>query len=87
MPSNSYAEEGVTVTAEGDELVVVSSERTRGSKAPFYGLYHAEDRSRRFGWFCANCESAATVMDPMGRIECTDCGNRRRATRWDAGYL
>jgi hypothetical protein len=26
-------------------------------------------------------------MDSMGRIVCNNCGNKRKATRWDASYL
>lgn len=87
MPAHSPPEEYSRISREGDDLVVAREEGTRGSEAPFYAVYRDTDRSRQYGWFCANCESVATAMDPMGRIECSDCGNRRPATRWDAGYL
>ena len=32
-------------------------------------------------------ETIETAMDPMGRIVCNECGNRHRATRWDAAYI
>lgn len=62
-------------------------ERERGSRAPFFAVYADADRTDRYGWFCANCEGFDTAMDSMGRMECNDCGNRRRPTRWDAAYL
>ncbi|WP_415383481.1 GNAT family N-acetyltransferase [Halosimplex sp. TS25] len=73
-------------TSEG-ELFVNFSEGERGSKAPFYAAYRTEDLEEKYGWYCSNCESVATAMDSMGHIECNDCGNRRKATRWDASYL
>ncbi|WP_123538544.1 GNAT family N-acetyltransferase [Halosimplex salinum] len=73
-------------SSEG-ELFVNYGEGERGSTAPFYASYRSRDLSDRFGWYCSNCESIATAMDSMGHIECNDCGNRRKATRWDASYL
>jgi diamine N-acetyltransferase len=71
-----------------DRTIYVNyAEPARGSKAPFYGAYETEDQSSRYGWFCGNCDSIDNAMDAMGRIECNDCGNRRKATRWDASYL
>jgi diamine N-acetyltransferase len=71
-----------------DETVYVSyGEAARGSKAPFYGAYETEDQASRYGWFCGNCDSIDNTMDTMGHIECNSCGNRRKATRWDASYL
>lgn len=87
MPAHEPPAEEKRIERDGDELVVATDDRTRGSGAPFFAVYRDPDRERRYGWFCAGCESVATVMDPMGRIECTDCGNARPATRWDAGYL
>lgn len=72
----------------GDETIYVSyGEAARGSKAPFYTAYRDEDGAQRYGWFCGNCDSLDNAMDSMGRIECNGCGNRRKATRWDASYL
>lgn len=76
------------VDLEDDETVYVAyGEATRGSKAPFYSAYETEDGTRRYGWFCGNCDTMDNAMDAMGRIECNRCGNRRKATRWDASYL
>ncbi|PSQ24178.1 GNAT family N-acetyltransferase [Halobacteriales archaeon QS_9_67_15] len=69
------------------ELVVSFSEGDRGSKAPFYASYRTGELTDKYGWYCSNCESIATAMDSMGHIECNNCGNRRKATRWDASYL
>ncbi|WP_306057643.1 GNAT family N-acetyltransferase [Natronococcus wangiae] len=71
-----------------DETIYVSyGEAARGSKAPFYGAYETEEQSSRYGWLCGHCDSIDNAMDSMGRIECNACGNRRKATRWDASYL
>jgi ribosomal protein S18 acetylase RimI-like enzyme len=75
------------VDTPAGELFVNFSEGERGSKAPFYAAYRTEDLQEKYGWYCSNCESVATAMDSMGHIECNDCGNRRKATRWDASYL
>jgi len=75
------------VDTPAGELFVNFSEGERGSKAPFYATYRTRDLDERYGWVCSNCESVSTAMDSMGHIECNDCGNRRKATRWDASYL
>lgn len=74
-------------TPGGPEVYIDFDESSHGSKGIFFALYNDPDREERYGWFCSNCESPDTVMDPMGRIECNGCGNRRKATRWDAAYL
>ncbi|WP_255194343.1 GNAT family N-acetyltransferase [Natronobeatus ordinarius] len=76
-----------SVTVEDETIFVSYGEAARGSKAPFYTAYRDEDGTQRYGWFCGNCDSLDNAMDAMGRIECNACGNRRKATRWDASYL
>jgi ribosomal protein S18 acetylase RimI-like enzyme len=71
----------------GETLYVAYDESSRGSVGPFYVAYRDRERTDRYGPFCGNCGSVSTAMDPMERIECNDCGNRRKATRWDAAYL
>lgn len=73
-------------TTEGT-LYVNLDEEHRGKDGPFYAAYKTEDGGKRFGWYCGACESANNAMDAMGRVECNDCGNVRKATRWDAAYL
>jgi ribosomal protein S18 acetylase RimI-like enzyme len=75
------------VDTPAGQLFVNFSEGARGSNAPFYAAYRTEDLQEKYGWYCSNCESVSTAMDSMGRVECNDCGNRRKATRWDASYL
>ena len=72
---------------DGTEIYVSYGEAARGSQAPFYSAYETEAGDQRYGWYCGNCDSIDNAMDAMGRIECNDCGNRRKATRWDASYL
>ena len=73
-------------TEEGP-LWVAFDERERGSEAPFYAAYRDEQRTEKYGFYCANCETANTAMNTMGQVTCNNCGNERRATRWDAAYL
>lgn len=72
---------------EGETVYVSYGEAARGAKAPFYSTYETDDREELYGWLCGNCDSLDNTMDTMGRIECNACGNRRKATRWDASYL
>ena len=71
----------------GGPLWVAFDERERGSEAPLYTAYRDEDRTEKHGFYCANCGTADTAMNTMGQVTCNDCGNERRATRWDAAYL
>lgn len=91
---NVYGEAGTVpsdlvpwISPDGENLYIDYDDHARGSRASFFALYSTPDRTRRYGWFCSNCESADTAMDSMGHIECNECGNRRKATRWDAAYL
>lgn len=74
-------------TDTGEELYVDLGETDRGSTGPFCAVYRDPHRNNRWGWFCTSCESLSTAMDPMGRIQCSDCGNTRKPVRWDAAYL
>ncbi|APW99710.1 GNAT family N-acetyltransferase [Halobiforma lacisalsi AJ5] len=72
---------------DGESVYVSYGEAARGAKAPFYSTYSTADREEVYAWLCGNCDSLDNAMDTMGRIECNVCGNRRKATRWDASYL
>ncbi|QLG28616.1 GNAT family N-acetyltransferase [Halorarum halophilum] len=91
FPDEDAAGETVTteerVTADGRSLFVAYDEAERASKAPFYPSYSDSDRTTREGYFCGNCESFSPLVDSMGTVECPECGNRRKPTRWDAAYL
>lgn len=71
-------------TDEGEEVFVAEDEREIGSKGPFYVVYRTTDRGVRFGFFCSNCDTLNTAMDPMGRLVCSECGNTKRPDDWDA---
>ncbi|MFD1645748.1 DUF5816 domain-containing protein [Haloarchaeobius litoreus] len=73
-------------TADGETVYVDRTEGDRGSKAPFFVVYGTPDRGRKYGWFCANCETVDNAMDSMGRIQCNICENFRKATEWDAAH-
>ena len=75
------------LTVDGETIYVSYGEAARGSKSPFYTAYKTTDRRDRYALFCGNCDSIDNAMDAMGRVECNNCGNRRKATRWDASYL
>ncbi|MEF8818548.1 MAG: GNAT family N-acetyltransferase [Haloferacaceae archaeon] len=68
-------------------LYVDYDARERASLGPFYVAYADRDREERYGWFCSNCGGFEAAMDSMGRVECANCGNRRKPSRWDAAYL
>ncbi|WP_224269711.1 GNAT family N-acetyltransferase [Haloprofundus salinisoli] len=72
---------------EGETLFIAYDESQRAKKGPFYVTYTDEDRTERYGYFCGNCESIATAMDSMDRIQCNECGNQSKSGRWDAAYL
>jgi len=89
-PLGGYPTEEVVETITGpddQELFVSFSDAERGAKGPFYTVFSSEALEERYGFYCGNCESVDTAMDAMGRIECNNCGNKRKATRWDASYL
>jgi hypothetical protein len=70
----------------GETLHVDTEERETGAEGPFYVVYRTENREHRWGYFCSNCESFDTAMDSMGRIQCNDCGNLKKADEWDAAH-
>lgn len=72
---------------EGRSVYVSYSEADRGSQGPLYQAYSDPDRDQKYGFFCGACHSFDVSMDAMGVVECNDCGNTRKATRWDASYL
>lgn len=76
-----------SIRVNGQTVYVNYNEGVKGSKAPFYTAHLNESAEDPYGWFCGNCNSLNNAMDAMGRIECNECGNRRKATRWDASYL
>ena len=74
---------------EGEDGVVYvdhQSEET-GSIAPFHVVYTDPSGEEIYGYWCSKCHSLANAMDAMGRIQCDECGNARKPTRWDAAYL
>jgi len=76
-----------TVTGpDGETRYVATDEGDRGTRGPFHVAYYSADRERRYGWACGACGSLDTAMDTMGRVECGDCGNRRKPTEWDAAH-
>lgn len=81
------AELNVATTDDGRQVYVDRNDAERGSVAPFYAVYLDEKETERYGLQCANCGSLDIAMDSMGRAECNECGNTRKATRWDAAYM
>lgn len=87
LPADEAAELTEEHEVDGGTVYVAYDERERGSEAPFYAAYSTTAREERYGFYCANCGSLDTSMDSMGRVECGECGNKRKATRWDSAYL
>ena len=80
------AEGNSVITDDGEAVHVAFDESDRGSHAPFYVAYTDADLSQRYGYLCGNCEGTNVAIDTMDRMECRDCGNRRKPARWDAAY-
>jgi ribosomal protein S18 acetylase RimI-like enzyme len=74
-------------TTDGKTVYVAYDESARGSDAPFFAVYLDEERAEPYGWMCGGEEGFDVAMDTMERLECNECGNRRKAARWDAAYL
>jgi Acetyltransferases len=72
---------------DGQTVYVAYDESARGSDAPFFSVYLDEDRTNPYGWMCGGDERFDVAIDTMERLECNQCGNRRKAARWDAAYL
>lgn len=72
---------------DGETVYVALDERERGSEAPFYVAYTDDERENTYGYYCSNCGSFDIVMDSMERVECADCENSRKPSRWDSAYL
>lgn len=73
-------------TAAGTFYIALDEHKV-GSLGDFYVAYRDEDRVARYGYYCDNCASVDASMDSMGRVQCNDCGNTAKPTRWDAAYL
>lgn len=88
---NIYTEldtERIEEVESEDSTVYVDHHNTeRGSLAPFSVVYTEREGEELYGFWCDNCGRLANAMDSMGRIRCDNCGNTRKATRWDAAYL
>lgn len=72
---------------DGTTVYVFHNEGQRGSTGRFHPAYRSSDGEDLYTWYCSNCQSFDNAVGPMGQIECNDCGNVRKPTRWDASYL
>jgi hypothetical protein len=73
-------------TGPDGRTLYVSREAERGNKAPFFVVYADEAGERRWGFYCANCETFDNAVDSMGRIQCNECSNFKKADEWDAAH-
>ncbi|SNR47338.1 GNAT family N-acetyltransferase [Halorubrum vacuolatum] len=73
-------------TDDGETVHVAYEESNRGSIAPFYAVYTDEGHTERYGYLCGACEGTNVSIDTMDRVECLECSNRIKPTRWDAAY-
>jgi len=89
---NVYAEieseriEGIKLE-DGTTVHVDHGSEEIGSIADFHVVYTGREREEIYGYWCSQCETFANAMDAMGRIQCDECGNARKPTRWDAAYM
>jgi len=88
---NVYAEpseEGLdALDLDGRTVYVDRTTQETGSIAPFHVIYTDDEADEIYGYWCSKCQDTANAMDSMGRIQCDQCGNARKPTRWDAAYL
>jgi len=88
---NVYAEDEQPrlepVQTDGRTVYVDHEDQERGSMASFDVVYASEGGEDLYGYWCSNCERLSNAMDPMGRIQCDNCGNARKPTRWDSAYM
>lgn len=88
---NVYAEpdeEGIETADDAGRTVYIDhATQETGSIAPFHVVYTDRAGEDIYGYWCSKCGSMANAMDAMGRIQCDECGNARKPTRWDAAYL
>lgn len=90
FPEEAGGRQVLTESREGPEdqqLFIAFDESERASDGPFYPAYNDRSREDRYGYFCGNCESFDVAVDSMDRVECNNCGNRSKPSRWDAAYL
>ena len=73
-------------THDGRRIYVARDERLRGTDGVFHPVYADADRGECCGWACS-CGNVGLETDLMERLDCSDCGNTSRATRWDAPSL
>ena len=71
-------------TPRGETVYIDRRDAERGPRGTVFVAYVAPRDDKRWGFWCANCESADNAMDTMGRIECNVCGNVRKPDEWDA---
>lgn len=81
------AELDAVTDEDGTQLYVDRTDATRGAEDVLYTVYSDADGETKWGYLCGNCESLVTSMDSMGRMECENCGNVSKPTRWDAAYM
>jgi ribosomal protein S18 acetylase RimI-like enzyme len=75
------------VDVDGETVYVHRENTETGSIAPFHVVFTEKDGEDIYGYWCSKCDTPANAMDAMGRIQCDNCGNARKPTRWDSAYL
>jgi ribosomal protein S18 acetylase RimI-like enzyme len=87
FPDPAEYDADLEMTRHNDrQIYIAHDENVRGSDGVFHAVYLDADREERYGWACS-CGNVGVVMDTMERLECGECGNKSKATRWDAAYL
>lgn len=75
------------VRTDDGEVYVDRGESIRGDEGVFHVVYTGRERDTKWGYFCGNCDTLVTTMSTMGAVECSECGNLSKPTRWDAAYM
>lgn len=85
--SEDTVELGPLTDEDGREVYVDRGDSIRGDEGVFHVVYADRGRETKWGYFCANCDTLVTTMSSMGAVECSNCANVSKPTRWDAAYM
>lgn len=91
LPRTEVEGDSRTATTEDGRTVYLDTEDAdSGTDNSFFPTYTDEERTERYGYYCANCGSLEVMVDNMDRMECSECGNShasRSERSYDDSYL
>lgn len=67
-----------------EDIEIDWADESRGTVASFFPAFRNDER---YGLLCGKCQTLDVMVDTMGRVKCTECGNEHKPREWDAAYL